>query len=781
MTTTIINTTINHGIEANTGNYGIPLTITGSGVVNGNTYGVFGDFSGSIDNAGHINATTFGVLLHGLVTFNNSGSINGGLAGAYVGEAGFINSGVVSGGTIGMLVDYNLRAVNNYGLITGGSVGVEAIIDSSVTNFGIVSGSEAAALVEESIFTNAMGGTVSSSTGIGLAGVDSYIRNDGEISGISTAAGIYGSSGFYNAGTINGLGIGFYLQSSTTQTTPALLENHGVITAFNYGVDAIDGDMLNSGTLYGEKAGVKLDGGTLLNSGIANANTYGVSITTGLLINTGFINGSSAGVYQAGGTFINEATIQSSNIGAILGNTGVLNTGIITGGNIGLRVAGGTVFDSGTISGGNAAIEAGFGLDLAVSAGAVFNGAVQAGSYGTLDLGGTLAGWLDIGGSFSGFNQIDFTGGEWTLEGEVNDLAAGQTITGFGQDDAIDLNGFTATSYSFVSGTGLVLGNGAARETLAIAGNYTTSDFAVANNVYGAVVTMNAPAPCFCAGTRIAAAHGNVPVETLKIGDMVRTAANGLQPILWIGRRSYEGRFIAGNHLALPVKIRRHALGFNVPSRDLFVSPDHALTEGGVLVHAWRFINGVSITQAESVERVEYFHIELEHHAVIFAENTPVESFLDAGCRGRFQNAHTAADGLAAQAPCLPRVEDGYYLARLKARIDARAGVLAPAVTGMLRGCIDEAGPCLRGWAQDAAAPDAPVELELVCNGKVELRFLANRYRADLRKAGLGSGCHAFELALPALDGPFTLRRAIDGAVLEGNQAGGKAVVYKLA
>lgn len=85
----------------------------------------------------------------------------------------------------------------------------------------------------------------------------------------------------------------------------------------------------------------------------------------------------------------------------------------------------------------------------------------------------------------------------------------------------------------------------------------------------------------------------------------------------------------------------------------------------------------------------------------------------------------------------------------------------------MLRWCIDETGPLLRGWAQDAAAPEAPVELELVCGGKLLTRFLANRYRADLRTAGLGSGCHAFELALPVLDGPLTLRRVADGAVLD--------------
>jgi hypothetical protein len=90
---------------------------------------------------------------------------------------------------------------------------------------------------------------------------------------------------------------------------------------------------------------------------------------------------------------------------------------------------------------------------------------------------------------------------------------------------------------------------------------------------------------------------------------------------------------------------------------------------------------------------------------------------------------------------------------------------------GGLRGNIDEAGALLRGWAQDEAAAEAPVELELECGGKIVARFLANRYREDLRAAGLGSGCHAFELALPALRGAITVRRVSDGAVLGAPQA----------
>jgi hypothetical protein len=42
---------------------------------------------------------------------------------------------------------------------------------------------------------------------------------------------------------------------------------------------------------------------------------------------------------------------------------------------------------------------------------------------------------------------------------------------------------------------------------------------------------------------------------------------------------------------------------------------------------------------------------------------------------------------------------------------------------------------------------------------------LANAYRADLSQARIGSGCHAFDVALRTR-GPILVRRVTDGSVL---------------
>ncbi|MEM9150398.1 MAG: Hint domain-containing protein, partial [Cyanobacteria bacterium P01_F01_bin.3] len=76
-----------------------------------------------------------------------------------------------------------------------------------------------------------------------------------------------------------------------------------------------------------------------------------------------------------------------------------------------------------------------------------------------------------------------------------------------------------------------------------------------------------------------------------------------------------------------PICIKAGALGNNLPMRDLYVSPDHALFIDGLLINAGALTNGTSIVQIE-MEQFVYHHIELEHHALLLAEGTPAESYL---------------------------------------------------------------------------------------------------------------------------------------------------------
>ena len=277
---------------------------------------------------------------------------------------------------------------------------------------------------------------------------------------------------------------------------------------------------------------------------------------------------------------------------------------------------------------------------------------------------------------------------------------------------------------------------------------------------------------CFCAGTRIATASGEVLVEDLQIGDLIRTLHAGVQKIRWIGQQSYDGRFIAGNRAALPVCIQADAIGAGIPARDLWVSPGHAICIDGVLVHASYLVNGASIIQAEHVESVTYYHIELDSHEVIFAENCPAESFLGERFRGQFHNAASYRalypEGCAPEHMCLPLLDSGFQLDAIQRRLAGRAGIAVLAASGALRGYVDQAGPDVcAGWAQDEATPEIPVCLDIFSAGRRIGRVLANFFRGDVRDAGYGSGYHGFSFQLPENTAtPIEIRRSADGSKL---------------
>jgi autotransporter passenger strand-loop-strand repeat protein len=726
-------------------------TVTDSGVDSGSTISAGGNETVLGAASGD---QIFGTQLVSAATavVSNETVFNGGSLDLFLKGGVASNTVVESGGSLN--ISGNATATNT--VINGGALVLEspkAVLSGSVTftggpgeirvtditsagygDFAVISGFAAGDIIDETVIAG--GATLTSSVVSG--NTVETISGAGETVSFTFAGSAYDPGHFTLIA--DGTGGEALVVSGTTISSPA------ATTTISSGMTQSGITVSNGGSLTVQSGGTAVSA-TILAGGSA------------LVLGTDSGTTISAGGYE---TVLGAATGDQIYGTQLVSATGALVSSetVMSGGALDLFLKGETASNTVVASGGSLAINGNAtAWNTVIDGGAVILESPKAVLSGTV--------------TFTGPGEIQVTD---TTSAGYGDLAV---ISGFGTGDAVDITsavmgGGATLSSSVVSGnTEVTVTSGGTSESFVFGG--TSGDFALVSDGNGGeeIVTN---APCYCLGTHIRTVTGETPVEQLQIGDMLRTESGAARPVKWIGARSYDGKFIAGQHLMLPVCIKANAMEDGVPSRDLYVSPGHAIFCAGMLIPAWRLINGVSIAQAEQVERVTYFHIELESHDVILAEDCPAESFLDDGCRGQFHNAATFAAMYPEDkpAPGIARVESGPLLAAVRHRLAARAGVSLPhAQKGALIGYVDQAGGGLVcGWAQNKDAPEAPVLLEVYSDGQRVAQLLANAYRADLRAAGIGSGCHAFELRLPAeCTGRIEVRRMTDQAMLPLTEA----------
>lgn len=134
---------------------------------------------------------------------------------------------------------------------------------------------------------------------------------------------------------------------------------------------------------------------------------------------------------------------------------------------------------------------------------------------------------------------------------------------------------------------------------------------------------------CFLKGTRIWTPNGERRVEDLRINDLVVTSSGEAKPIQWVWGRRFERRYEQkwAEEIA-PIRVARSALGPNIPHRDLYISRYHCLYLDGVLIPAVDLLNDSTIARFGAIHltEIEYFHIKLDRHSVIYAEGAGCET-----------------------------------------------------------------------------------------------------------------------------------------------------------
>jgi hypothetical protein len=462
--------------------------------------------------------------------------------------------------------------------------------------------------------------------------------------------------------------------------------------------------LAGTGASLTDASGVTLSSGTISGFGAVNANLSGagsVTATGGTLDLTGTVNSgltlSIADVQNStlkidGTATTGAITLDTANKTLEIGVSGksltltaaenVTNGGTIRldGGSLsdtGLSVitvgAGGTLIGSGAVSGllaGGGTIEAAGGtLDLTGASVAVSTTGLQIANDGsTLAVDNVAIGadatFLGGSGTLKVLHVSDFFG---TISGLTES-------TGLTPTNDVDLADVGTITRSTISGDTVTFYNGSNPvATLNLtsapaAGSYANwaSDGAHGNDVYLSDV------PCFCAGTLIRTDRGEVAVEDLAVGDRVDTLFRGYQPIKWIG----IGRSLVtpvNREKVRPVVVRRGALGENEPCRDLYLTKGHCLLVDGHLVPVDLLVNQRSIEWDDRARVVEYYHIELDEHDVLFTDGTLAESYIDDGNRVLFQNTADRSDEPLMRR-LAPVLAGGPDLDRIWARLVDRAG-----------------------------------------------------------------------------------------------------------
>lgn len=152
-------------------------------------------------------------------------------------------------------------------------------------------------------------------------------------------------------------------------------------------------------------------------------------------------------------------------------------------------------------------------------------------------------------------------------------------------------------------------------------------------------ISLTANINCFASGTLIDTDRGPVAVEELRPGDRVVTRDNGLQPVRWVASRHLSPADLAARPQLCPVRLRRGALGPELPQADLLVSPQHRLLVRSAIVSriadtpealvAAKHLLGMPGVELVPPEAgITYHHVMFDRHEVIRANGSWAESLL---------------------------------------------------------------------------------------------------------------------------------------------------------
>jgi hypothetical protein len=487
-------------------------------------------------------------------------------------------------------------------------------------------------------------------------------------------------------------------------------------------------------------SGVELGSGTVLKTALGlpfQTITYDV-IGSGTLDASSSIDCSAAPLtLELSGNFTSDGVVTGASL-TITKGTGASGSTFFN--NALIEVSGPLTIGAGVTIGGTGTIELDGRADVTI------NGTIGAGQtivFADAPSSNEIVGTLDLGNitQFQGTIELD-ANHQIVVSGVTGSLAGG--VVTFSNDSTLDVVPVgDASSIEVFSSLGI--------------GEQTTIEGIGALDVVTA---------CFHAGTRIATERGTVAVERVRAGDTLRLARGGSGRVVWVGHRAVRCDRHPRPADVWPVRIRAGAFAAGVPTRDLLLSPDHAVAIGGHLIPVRHLTNGATIAQ-EPAKVARYHHIELARHDLLLAEGLAAESYLDTGNRSAFLHGGTTialhpdfSRRIWAEAGCLPLIEAGPVLQAARRALLRRARLLGycrtdnPALRVLADGQPVRPRRDVEGWFVRLPAGTRTVRLLSRVWVPAEARAGAD----DRRRLGVAIGRLWLDRREVALDSPALAR-----------------------
>jgi collagen type I/II/III/V/XI/XXIV/XXVII alpha len=571
----------------------------------------------------------------------------------------------------GALTIENQGALISGGLVIGQAGGTGSVSITSKGSLQVTSGSFVVGSGGLGSLLIASGGDASVAgdaaiAGSGADGSNASVSGPGstwQVAGaLQIGNGAAGALAVTNGGTVAAAALDAGVQNVGTQQGVGQIDVSGFGSQIDISANVVIGDagtgalsILGGGTLAATNLiiGNPTGDGAAFVSGAGSLLNLSGTLSVGVALGIGELTiGPGATVAAATARLRNELVNQGGTLAAsqieVASGAALVGSGVFGSPNA-VIINNGTFSTSGGVSVGNGSIAG--------------TGAVLIGDGSTLDLTGGVAASQSVAFTTSDGALIVQDPGDF--QGVITQFAAGDQIF----VEAPVFGGFRQQgSIVQVLTAGKVVG-ALDFATTALATAAATTDGAL---VYDIV-------PCFASGTRIAAERGDVVVEDLCEGDHLHVLGGKARPIIWIGHRTIDCTKHPSPEKVWPVRVRADAFGPGKPYRDLWLSPDHAVFIGGVLIPVKYLTNGASIAQLP-VHTITYYHLELPRHAVLLAEGLPAESYLDTGDRANFANG----GGVMALYPdfsslvrdaegCAPLVVTGHELNAARLMVNALA------------------------------------------------------------------------------------------------------------